>query len=140
MTIEQTLTDSERLADLSLEQLQQLVGLVEHDPATDPFPISGWDALVWVVGNAAQTALHYQLVYGMELVAYAGPETGQRDHQSFVLRSGAARFVINGAVDPASPLVAVHAEPPAPESSTSRTTSATNTARCAWRRSPPTAT
>jgi 4-hydroxyphenylpyruvate dioxygenase len=110
MTIEQTLTDSERLADLSLEQLQQLVGLVEHDPATDPFPISGWDALVWVVGNAAQTALHYQLVYGMELVAYAGPETGQRDHQSFVLRSGAARFVINGAVDPASPLVAVHAK------------------------------
>jgi 4-hydroxyphenylpyruvate dioxygenase len=110
MTVEQTLTDSEQLAELSLEQLQQLVGLVEHDATTDPFPISGWDALVWVVGNAAQTALQYQLVYGMELVAYAGPETGQRDHQSFVLRSGAARFVVNGAVDPASPLVAVHAK------------------------------
>ena len=30
MTIEQTLTDEERLANLSLEQLQKLVGLVEH--------------------------------------------------------------------------------------------------------------
>jgi 4-hydroxyphenylpyruvate dioxygenase len=110
MTIEQTLTDEERLAHLGLEQLRELVGLVEHDPTRDPFPISGWDALVWVVGNATQAALYYQLVYGMELIAYAGPETGVRDHVSYVLRSGAARFVLNGAVDPSSPLVGVHAK------------------------------
>ncbi|MCU1655863.1 MAG: hpd, partial [Pseudonocardiales bacterium] len=108
MTIEQTLTDQERLADLSLGQLEQLVGLVEYDSANDPFPITGWDALVWVVGNATQTALYYQAVYGMELVAYAGPATGQRDHHSYVLSSGAARFVINGAVEPTSPLADVH--------------------------------
>src|SRR6266542_4037848 len=89
MTTEQALTDQERLAELSLEQLQELVGLVEHDPSCDPFPISGWDALVWTV-------------------AYAGPETGVRDHVSYVLRSGAARFVLNGAVEPDSPLIAVH--------------------------------
>jgi 4-hydroxyphenylpyruvate dioxygenase len=46
----------------------------------------------------------------MELIAYAGPETGQRDHKSFVLKSGAIRFVINGAVQPESPLVAHHAK------------------------------
>jgi 4-hydroxyphenylpyruvate dioxygenase len=109
MTIEQALTDQERLANLSIEQLHELVGLVEYDSSADPFPISGWDALVWVVGNATQAAVYYQVVYGMELVAYAGPETGLRDHQSWVLRSGAARFVLNGAVDPASPLVATHA-------------------------------
>ncbi|MBN9621198.1 MAG: VOC family protein, partial [Actinobacteria bacterium] len=108
MTVEQTLTDDERLADLTLEQLHELVGLVEHDPARDPFPINGWDALVWTVGNATQAALYYQVVYGMELVAYAGPETGTRDRQSYVLRSGAARFVLQGAVTPDSPLVAVH--------------------------------
>lgn len=108
MTIEQTLTDDERLADLTLEQLQELVGLVAHDPAQDPFPIAGWDALVWTVGNATQTALLYQAVYGMELVAYAGPETGRRDRQSYVLRSGGVRFVVEGAVAPDSPLVAVH--------------------------------
>ena len=54
MTIEQTLTDQERLAGLSVEQLGQLVGLVHCDPSSDPFPITGWDALVWVVGNATQ--------------------------------------------------------------------------------------
>jgi 4-hydroxyphenylpyruvate dioxygenase len=106
VTIEQTLTDQERLANLSLDQLRELVGLVDYDASHDPFPITGWDALVWVVGNATQAALYYQLVYGMELVAYAGPSTGQRDHHSFVLKSGAARFVLNGPVEPDSPLIA----------------------------------
>jgi 4-hydroxyphenylpyruvate dioxygenase len=105
MTIEQTLTDQERLADLSLDQLKELVGLVEYDASRDPFPITGWDALVWVVGNATQASLYYQVVYGMRLVAYAGPSTGLREHHSFVLESGAARFVINGPVEPASPMV-----------------------------------
>ncbi|MEY2475519.1 MAG: 4-hydroxyphenylpyruvate dioxygenase [Actinomycetota bacterium] len=109
MTVEQLLTDEERLANLNLEQLKELVGLVEYDATNDPFPITGWDALVWVVGNATQAAAYYQLVYGMELVAYAGPETDRRDHRSYVLTSGAARFVVTGAVDPASELVAVHA-------------------------------
>ena len=47
---------------------------------------------------------------GMELVAYSGPENGQRDHKSFVLKSGSIRFVINGAVSPDSPLIAHHAK------------------------------
>jgi 4-hydroxyphenylpyruvate dioxygenase len=106
--IEQTLTDEEALAELSLEQLRQLVGLVEHDPSRDPFPVSGWDALVWVVGNATQAAHHFQSAYGMELVAYSGPETGNRDHHAYVLTSGAARFVVTGAYDPASPLADHH--------------------------------
>ena len=68
--------DQERLANLSFEQLRELVGLVEYDATSDPFPITGWDGLVWIVGNATQAALFYQVVYSMELVAYAGPETG----------------------------------------------------------------
>ncbi|CCH87650.1 4-hydroxyphenylpyruvate dioxygenase (HPPDase) [Modestobacter italicus] len=108
MSIEQTLTDDEKLAELSLEQLQQLVGLVEHDPSRDPFPVSGWDALVWVVGNATQAAHFFQSAYGMQLVAYSGPETGNRDHHAYVLTSGAARFVVTGAYDPASPLADHH--------------------------------
>jgi 4-hydroxyphenylpyruvate dioxygenase len=108
MSLEHTLTDDERLASLSLEELRQLVGLVEHDPATDPFPVSGWDALVWVVGNATQTAHFFQSAFGMELVAYSGPETGNREVRSYVLTSGAARFVVQGAYDPASPLADHH--------------------------------
>jgi hypothetical protein len=88
MSLEQTLNDEERLADLDLHQLQQLVGLVEYDASADPFPVCGWDALVWIVGNAVQTAHFFQAAFGMELVAYSGPETGNRDHHAFVLRSG----------------------------------------------------
>ncbi|WP_030483560.1 4-hydroxyphenylpyruvate dioxygenase [Nocardioides aequoreus] len=109
MTLEQTLTDEERLADLDLDTLKQLVGLVEHDADNDPFPVVGWDAVVWAVGNATQTAHFFQSAYGMELVAYCGPETGNRDHHSFVLKSGAVRFVVNGGVHPDSPVIAHHA-------------------------------
>jgi 4-hydroxyphenylpyruvate dioxygenase len=103
-----TLTTSELKADLTLEQLQQLVGLVEYDAASDPFPVTGWDAIVFVVGNATQTAHYYQSAWGMELVAYSGPENGNRDHKAFVLRSGSIRFVVQGAVDPDSPLADHH--------------------------------
>jgi len=108
MTIEQVLTDQERLAGLEPDQLRRLIGLVDYDAASDPFPVMGWDALVWVVGNATQAAVYFQLVYGMELVAYAGPETGVRGQVGYVLRSGAARFVLTGGVDPASPLLERH--------------------------------
>jgi 4-hydroxyphenylpyruvate dioxygenase len=103
------LTDQERQAGLDLQQLKQLVGLVEYDETKDPFPVTGWDAIVFVVGNATQTAHYYESAWGMELVAYSGPENGNRDHKSFVLKSGSIRFVVNGAVDPDSPLVAHHA-------------------------------
>ena len=108
MSLEQTLNDDERLAGLDLGQLEQLVGLVEYDESRDPFPVSGWDSLVWVVGNAVQTAHFFRSAFGMELVAYSGPETGNRDHHAFVLRSGAARFVIQGAYSPDSPLADHH--------------------------------
>src|SRR4051794_14532566 len=108
VSLEQTLNDEERLADLDLDQLKQLVGLVEYDASTDPSPVSGWDALVWVIGNAVQTAHFFQSAFGMRLVAYSGPENGNRDHHAYVLSSGSARFVVLGAYDPASPLADHH--------------------------------
>jgi 4-hydroxyphenylpyruvate dioxygenase len=85
-----------------------LIGLVDHDTSTDPFPVTGWDAVVWVAGNATQSALYFQLAFGMELEAYAGPETGNRDHHAYVLRSGTARFVIKGSANPDSALAEHH--------------------------------
>ena len=102
------LTEDELKADLSLDQLKQLVGLVEYDEESDVFPVTGWDAIVFVSGNATQSAHYYQSAWGMQLEAYSGPEHGNRDHKSFVLRSGSIRFVVNGAVDPDSPLVEHH--------------------------------
>jgi 4-hydroxyphenylpyruvate dioxygenase len=109
MTLQDTLTNEERLAELDLGTLQQLIGLVEYDAAKDPFPVTGWDATVWAVGNATQTAHFFSSAFGMELVAYSGPETGNRDHVSYVLRSGSVRFVFQGGVHPDSPVIAHHA-------------------------------
>jgi 4-hydroxyphenylpyruvate dioxygenase len=96
------LTPEEREAQLTVDRLKQLVGLVEYDESHDPFPVTAMDAVVFVSGNATQSAHFYQHALGMTLVGYSGPETGNRDHKAFVLRSGSARFVIIGAVDPAS--------------------------------------
>ena len=103
-----SLTQEELKADLTLEQLQQLVGLVEYDGTKDPFPVTAMDAVCFVVGNATQTATFYQLALGMELEAYRGPENGCRDSKSYVLRSGSARFVFTGGVAPDSPLLDHH--------------------------------
>jgi 4-hydroxyphenylpyruvate dioxygenase len=94
--------------ELDLDQLKQLVGLVEYDESRDPFPVTAMDAVVFCVGNATQTAQFYQLAFGMDLVAYAGPETGQRDRKSYVLKAGSARFVFEGGVAPGSPLLDHH--------------------------------
>jgi 4-hydroxyphenylpyruvate dioxygenase len=102
------LTPAELDADLDLDQLKQLVGLVPYDETTDPFPVTAMDALVFVVGNATQTAKYYQLAFGMDLVAYSGPETGSKDSKSFVLKAGSARMVISGGVSPKSPLLDHH--------------------------------
>jgi 4-hydroxyphenylpyruvate dioxygenase len=104
------LTEQERAADLNIQELKRLVGLVEYDESKDPFPVTGWDAIVFVVGNATQAAQYYQSTWGMELVGYSGPETGNRDHKAFVLKSGSIRFVLKGAVSPDSPLIAHHAK------------------------------
>ncbi|VXB91273.1 4-hydroxyphenylpyruvate dioxygenase [Nocardioides sp. AX2bis] len=103
-----TLTHDELKADLTLDQLHDLVGLVEYDASRDPFPVTAMDAIGFVVGNATQAASYYQLALGMELVAYRGPETGHRGEKSYVLRSGSARFVVSGGVTPDSPLLDHH--------------------------------
>ena len=103
-----TRTEDERQADLTLTALKQLVGLVDYDESADPFPVTGWDAVVFIVGNATQTAHYYQSALGMELVGYTGPETGNRDHVGYVLKSGACRFVVTGGVSLDSPLLDHH--------------------------------
>ncbi|GHF37081.1 4-hydroxyphenylpyruvate dioxygenase [Streptomyces mashuensis] len=60
----------------------------------DPFPVKGMDAVVFAVGNAKQAAHYYSTAFGMRLVAYSGPENGNRETASYVLESGSARFVL----------------------------------------------
>jgi 4-hydroxyphenylpyruvate dioxygenase len=79
--------------------------MTEPELRADPFPVVGMDAVVFAVGNAKQAAHYYSTAFGMTCVAYAGPETGQRDYASYVLRSGSARFVVNGAARSGTDLV-----------------------------------
>jgi 4-hydroxyphenylpyruvate dioxygenase len=64
------------------------------DPATDFLPLKGTDHVEFYVGNARQAAYFYRAAFGMSLVAYAGPETGQRDRASYVVQQGKIRFVL----------------------------------------------
>jgi 4-hydroxyphenylpyruvate dioxygenase len=66
--------------------------------ASDEFPVTGMDAVVFAVGNARQAAHFYSTAFGMRCVAYRGPETGCRDEAAYVLESGTARFVFRGPV------------------------------------------
>jgi 4-hydroxyphenylpyruvate dioxygenase len=65
---------------------------------TDVFPVKGMDAIVFAVGNAKQAAHYYSTAFGMRLVAYSGPETGERETASYVLTSGGARFVFTSVI------------------------------------------
>jgi 4-hydroxyphenylpyruvate dioxygenase len=61
---------------------------------TDFLPLKGTDHVEFYVGNARQAAYYYRAAFGMSLVAYAGPETGQRDRASYVVQQGKIRFVL----------------------------------------------
>jgi 4-hydroxyphenylpyruvate dioxygenase len=63
-------------------------------------PIKGYDAIEFWVGNAKQSAHYYRTAFGLELVGYAGPETGVRDRASYVLQQRAIRFVLTTGLDP----------------------------------------
>jgi 4-hydroxyphenylpyruvate dioxygenase len=78
-----------------------------------PFPVEGIDYVHFAVVNAKQAAHFYATAFGMHLVAYRGPETGHRDSADYVLESGAARFLISGAVRPGTAIaehVAAHGD------------------------------
>ena len=82
-------------------------------PARDSFPIIGMDAVVFAVGNAKQAAHYYSTAFGMQRIAYRGPETGCPDEAAHVLVSGGARFVFRGPARPGTPLgarVAAHGD------------------------------
>lgn len=83
--------------------------LAQTAPAvgTDFLPLKGTDHVEFYVGNARQAAYFYRAAFGMTLVAYAGPETGQRDRASYVLQQGKVRFVFTTALQPDS-LIAAH--------------------------------
>jgi 4-hydroxyphenylpyruvate dioxygenase len=66
----------------------------------DFMPLHGIDHVELWVGNAAQSAYFYTRALGFKEVAYAGLETGVRDHTSHVLEQGRIRLVLTGPLTP----------------------------------------
>ncbi|GAC1417208.1 MAG: 4-hydroxyphenylpyruvate dioxygenase [Acidobacteriaceae bacterium] len=77
---------------------------VAHTVTEDFLPLKGTDHVEFYVGNARQAAYFYRVAFGMSLVAYAGPETGQRDRASYVLQQGKIRFVLTTALRVGNPI------------------------------------
>ena len=55
------------------------------------------------VGNARQAAYFYRRAFGFSVSAYAGLETGRRDHTSYLLTQGKIRFVLTTPMTPDHP-------------------------------------
>ena len=62
------------------------------------------DAIELYVSNGKQAAHYYQTVFGFELVAFAGLETGVRDRASWVLQQGNIRFILTSPLTGDSPI------------------------------------
>jgi 4-hydroxyphenylpyruvate dioxygenase len=71
-----------------------------------PPALLGFDHVEWWVGNARHTAHFFASGFGFDVVAYAGPETGVRDRQSFALRQGEICFVVTSALTAGSEIAA----------------------------------
>lgn len=69
---------------------------------TLPLELQSIDYIEFYVGNARQAAYFYGVAFGFQLIAYAGLETGHRDHCSFVLEQGNIRIVLTSALSPNS--------------------------------------
>ncbi|MBC7828679.1 MAG: 4-hydroxyphenylpyruvate dioxygenase [Chitinophagaceae bacterium] len=61
---------------------------------TDFLPLLGTDYVEFYVGNAKQAAHYYKTAFGFQSLAYAGPETGVRDHVSYAIRQNKLTFVL----------------------------------------------
>ena len=75
-------------------------------PATAPdfLPLQGTDYVEFYVGNAKQAAHFYKTAFGFQSLAYSGPETGNKEKVSYVVRSNKLTFVFTTALRPEHPV------------------------------------
>jgi len=72
--------------------------------AADFLPLQGTDYVDFYVGNAKQAAHFYQTAFGFQSVAYSGPETGDKEKVSYVVRQNKLTFVFTTALHPDHPV------------------------------------
>ncbi|OJW52759.1 MAG: 4-hydroxyphenylpyruvate dioxygenase [Alphaproteobacteria bacterium 41-28] len=71
----------------------------------EQYSLRGIDYIEMYVFNAFQAANFYRSVFGFNIVAYAGPETGMKDQISYFLQQGSIRLLISSTTNQNSPLL-----------------------------------
>ncbi|GGA96886.1 4-hydroxyphenylpyruvate dioxygenase [Puia dinghuensis] len=71
---------------------------------SDFLPLQGTDYVEFYVGNAKQAAHYYKSAFGFQSIAYSGPETGNKDKVSYVVRQNKLTFVFTTALRPGHPV------------------------------------
>jgi 4-hydroxyphenylpyruvate dioxygenase len=72
----------------------------------DFLPLLGTDFIELYVGNAKQAAHFYKTAFGFQGLAYSGPETGDKEKVSYVLRQHKITLVLTTPLRPDSPIAA----------------------------------
>jgi 4-hydroxyphenylpyruvate dioxygenase len=70
----------------------------------DFLPLLGTDYIELYVGNAKQSAYYYKTAFGFHSLAYAGPETGDKEKVSYVIRQNKVTFVLTTPLKPDGPI------------------------------------
>ncbi|MEW2621452.1 4-hydroxyphenylpyruvate dioxygenase [Streptomyces sp. NPDC048106] len=65
--------------------------------------IGAVDHIEFYVGDARQSAFYLCTAFGFRICGQAGPETGQADHRSLLLRQGGIEIVLTSALNPTHP-------------------------------------
>jgi 4-hydroxyphenylpyruvate dioxygenase len=73
-------------------------------PVPDFLPLQGTDYVEFYVGNAKQAAHFYKTAFGFQSLAYSGPETGNKEKVSYVVRQHKLTFVFTTALRPGHPV------------------------------------
>src|ERR1700759_3556630 len=84
--------------------MEQLTVSERMKKAQDFLPINGTDYIELYVGNAKQAAHYYKTAFGFQSLAYAGLETGVKDHVSYVLQQDKIRLVLTTPLLSESPI------------------------------------
>lgn len=80
--------------------MTQATSAVAPKSAEDFLPLDGIDHIEFYVGNALQAAQYYRHLFGFDIVARRGLETGDREKASYVLEQGKIRFILTSALTP----------------------------------------
>ena len=75
---------------------------VKENITRDFLPLHGTDYVEFYVGNAKQAAHYYMSAFGFQAIAYSGPETGDKDKVSYVVRQNKLTFVLSTPLQPGS--------------------------------------